>query len=105
VAPRTARGPSYDSGRPADRGGPGMNCRRSEAADSSEPPPGRSSVEDGRRNCRHLVSVCRFGAGGIFGALRTRRIAEALTRWPELEQLALDPLVSPPVILAGGPDW
>ena len=36
------------------------------------------------RNCRHVVSVCRFGAGGIFSALRTRRIVEALTRWPSL---------------------
>ena len=25
-----------------------------------------------------------FGAGGIFSALRTRRIVEALTRWPSL---------------------
>ena len=28
--------------------------------------------------------MCRFGAGGIFSALRTRRIVEALTRWPSL---------------------
>jgi hypothetical protein len=34
------------------------------------------------RNCRHVVSVCRCGAGGIFRALRTRRIVAALTRWP-----------------------
>ena len=26
----------------------------------------------------------RFGAGGIFSALRTRRIVEALTLWPSL---------------------
>ena len=32
------------------------------------------------RNCRHVVSVYRFGAGGIFSALRTPRIVEALTR-------------------------
>ena len=36
------------------------------------------------RNCRHVVSVCRFGAGGIFSALRMRRIVDALTRWPSL---------------------
>ena len=36
------------------------------------------------RNFRHLVSVYRWGAGGIFGALRTRRIVDALTRWPSL---------------------
>jgi hypothetical protein len=29
-------------------------------------------------------SVCRFGAGGIFRVLRTRRMVEALTRWPSL---------------------
>ena len=33
-----------------------------------------------RRNFRHVVSVCRCGAGGIFSALKTRRIVEALTR-------------------------
>jgi len=32
------------------------------------------------RNCRHLVSVRRFGVGGIRGTLRTRRIVDALTR-------------------------
>jgi hypothetical protein len=32
------------------------------------------------RNCRHVVLVCRVGAGGIFRALRTRRIVVALTR-------------------------
>jgi hypothetical protein len=36
------------------------------------------------RNCRQVVPVCRFGAGGILSALRTRRIVEALTRWPSL---------------------
>ena len=38
----------------------------------------------GCRNLRHVVSVCRSGAGGIFWVLRTRRMAEALTRWPSL---------------------
>ena len=32
------------------------------------------------RNCRHVVSVRRFGAGAIFSILRTRRIVDALTR-------------------------
>jgi hypothetical protein len=36
------------------------------------------------RNCRHVVSVCRFGAGGMCRALRTLRIVEAPTRWPSL---------------------
>jgi hypothetical protein len=31
---------------------------------------------------RQVVWVCRCGAGGIFRALRTRRMAGALTRWP-----------------------
>jgi hypothetical protein len=50
-----------------------------------------------------VVLVCRFGAGGIFSALRTRRIVEAPTPVAELEQLALDPLVSPAVVLGGEP--
>jgi hypothetical protein len=33
-----------------------------------------------RRNCRQVVSVRRCGAGGIFSALRTRRMVDALTR-------------------------
>ena len=36
------------------------------------------------RNCRQVMSVCRFGAGGIFNALRARRIVEPLTRSPTL---------------------
>ena len=36
------------------------------------------------RNCRQVVSLCRVSAGGIFIVLRTRRIVEALTRWPGL---------------------
>jgi hypothetical protein len=32
------------------------------------------------RNFRQVVSVCRFGAGGIFSVLRTRRMLEALAR-------------------------
>jgi hypothetical protein len=34
------------------------------------------------RNFRHVVSVSRLGAGGIFSALRIRRIVDALTPWP-----------------------
>jgi hypothetical protein len=40
----------------------------------------RIVVACARRNCRQVASVCRFGAGGIFSALRTRRIVDALTR-------------------------
>jgi hypothetical protein len=36
------------------------------------------------RNCRQVVSVCRFGTGGIFSAMRARRIVDVLTRWPSL---------------------
>src|ERR1700685_120423 len=36
------------------------------------------------KNCRHVVSERRFGAGRIFTALRTRRIVDAPTRWPSL---------------------
>jgi len=32
------------------------------------------------RNCRQVVSVRRLGAGGIFRALRIRRMVDALTR-------------------------
>jgi hypothetical protein len=35
-------------------------------------------------NCRHVVSVRCCGAGGIFRALRIRRMVDALTRWPSL---------------------
>ena len=34
--------------------------------------------------CRQLMSVCRLGAGGIRRDRRTRRIVDALTRWPSL---------------------
>gem|GEM_PF-6388874 len=34
------------------------------------------------RNFRQVVSVRRRGAGGIFSAVRTRRIVDAPTRWP-----------------------
>src|ERR1017187_2003284 len=36
------------------------------------------------RNCSQVASVRRSGAGGIFRALRTRRIVDAPTRWPSL---------------------
>ena len=47
--------------------------------------------------------MSRFGAGGIFSALRMRRIVDALTPVTKLEQFALDPLVSPAVVLGGEP--
>ena len=34
------------------------------------------------RNFRQVMSVRRCGAGGIFSAFRTRRMVDALTRWP-----------------------
>jgi len=36
------------------------------------------------RNCRQVAPVRRFGAGAIFRAVRTRRMVDALTRWPGL---------------------
>jgi hypothetical protein len=45
------------------------------------------------RNCRQVVSVRRWGAGGIRNALRTQRIVDALTPVTEFQQFALDPLV------------
>src|ERR1022692_2371596 len=56
-----------------------------------------------RRNCRHVVSVCRFGAGGELQYLEDpadRRRADPVA---ELEQFALDPLVSPAAVLGGEP--
>jgi hypothetical protein len=55
------------------------------------------------RNCRHVVPVCRFGAGGMCRALRTLLIVDAPTPVAELEQLALDALVSPRAVLGGEP--
>src|SRR6266851_527914 len=55
------------------------------------------------KNPRQLMPVCRCGAGGIGRVLRTRPIADALTRRAEFEQLGLDPLVSPAVVLGGEP--
>ena len=56
-----------------------------------------------RRNCRQLVSVCRDGAGGMRWRLQDppdRRGADAVA---ELEQLALDPQVSPARVLPRHP--
>jgi hypothetical protein len=36
------------------------------------------------KNFRQVVSVCRCGAGGIFSALRIRRMVDTLTWWPSL---------------------
>jgi hypothetical protein len=55
------------------------------------------------RNCRQVVSVCRSGAGGIRSALRNPADRGRADPEAELEQLALDPLVAPAVILAGEP--
>jgi hypothetical protein len=50
-----------------------------------------------RRNCRHVVSVCHTGAGGMQWRLRIRRIVEASTRRPSLS--------SSPWILCCYPQW
>src|SRR6266404_5477276 len=53
------------------------------------------------RNCRHVASVCRFGAGGIFGALEDPADRGGADPVAGLEQLAFDPLVSPAAVLGG----
>jgi hypothetical protein len=40
---------------------------------------------------------------GIFSAFRTRRMVDAPTPVAEFQQLALDPLVSPAMVLGGEP--
>jgi hypothetical protein len=55
------------------------------------------------RNFRHVMSERRSGAGGIFSALRARRIVDAPAPVAGFEQFALDPLVSPGVVLGGEP--
>ena len=52
-----------------------------------------------RRNCRHVESVCRRGAGGIRSVLTTRRIVEVPTPVAELEQFTPDPLISLAAVL------
>ena len=67
---------------------PGRYVTRLLASPCGRRPCGSASLEargDGAwvcRNCRQVVSVRRFGAGGIFRALKTRRMVDALTRWP-----------------------
>src|SRR6267142_6250847 len=56
----------------------------------------------GRRWIRSRESP-RQGCRGIFRALRSRRMADALTRWPSLSSSPLDPPVSPAVVLGGEP--
>src|SRR5689334_21312096 len=54
------------------------------------------------RNCRHVVSVRRLGAGGS-SSLEDPADGGCADPVAELEQLALDPLVSPAVVLGGEP--
>jgi hypothetical protein len=56
-----------------------------------------------RRNCRHVVSVCRFGAEGDIQGLQDPADGGCADPVTQLEQLALDPLVSPAVVLGGEP--
>jgi hypothetical protein len=48
------------------------------------PATAQASSRPARRKFRHVASVRRWGAGGIFSALRTRRIVDVPTRWPTL---------------------
>jgi len=56
-----------------------------------------------RRNCRQVESVCRFGAGGICRAFVDPADRGGADPVAELEQLALDPQVSPAGILRSEP--
>src|ERR1039457_311589 len=56
-----------------------------------------------RRNCRHVVSVCRFGAGGELQYLEDPADRSRADPVAGLEQFALDPLVSPAAVLGGEP--
>jgi len=55
------------------------------------------------RNCRQVVSVRRLGAGGIRSAFEDPADRGRADPVAELEQLALDPLIPPAVILGGEP--
>src|SRR6266516_7343484 len=55
------------------------------------------------RNVRQLASVCRFGAGGIFRGLENPADRGRADPVAELEQLTLDPLVSPAAVLGREP--
>jgi len=56
-----------------------------------------------RRNCRQVESVCRFGAGGICRAFVDPADRGGADPVAELEQLALDPQVSPAVVPGSEP--
>jgi hypothetical protein len=53
------------------------------------------------RNCRHVVSVCRFGAGGIPRGLEDLADRGGTGPVAGLEHLALDPLIPPAAVLGG----
>src|ERR1022692_4165742 len=55
------------------------------------------------RNSRHIVSERRSGAGGSLQRLEDPADGGRSDPVAELEQLALDPLVSPAVVLVGEP--
>ena len=57
-------------------------CRSVTAQSPGKKPVARIAAACARGNCRPVVPVRRFAAGGIFRALRTRRIVEAPARWP-----------------------
>jgi hypothetical protein len=76
------------------------------AAGSPRSPRGESrpraarAARASRRNCRQAVSVRRCGAGGVFRALRIRRLARRADPVAKLQQLTLDPLAAQPLFSA-----
>jgi hypothetical protein len=66
-------------------GAPPPSCGQRERRWHTAPgEPGGIPERTARRNCRHVVSVRRFGAEGISSALRMRRMVDALTLRPSL---------------------
>src|SRR5882672_5656796 len=78
--------------------------RRSDTAQSTWKKSAASMVDAwARRNLRHVVSVRRSGAGGDLQGLEDPADGGCADPVAELEQLALDPLVPPAVVLGGEP--
>src|ERR1700749_3369861 len=77
--------------------------RRSDTAQSTwKKSAGRIVAAWACRNCRHVVSVRRLGAGDLQG-FEDPADGGCADPVAELEQLALDPLVPPAVVLGGEP--
>jgi hypothetical protein len=60
------------------------------------------SHDGGRRhrNCRHVESVCRWGAGGNPQGLEDPAYRRGADPVAELEQFTLDPLIPPAAVLS-----